>query len=276
MKLAAAITTPEVPVQVPVALFSGSFEERLDKAAALGYAGVELMALDPSRLRAPEIAGAIRDRGLEAPALGTGAQFLVDRLTLIAGDADTERRAIERFERLADFAAGVGCPLVTIGSFRGKLAWGGEGARGRLVEALRRCAETAGRRGLRVALEPLNRYENDHLNTVAEVLDVIQELGAPNLRLLADTFHMNIEEVDIAASLRQAGPHLGHVHLVDSNRQAPGHGHLDVAGVLQALAGIGYRGYLSFEVLPLPDPRRAAEDGLRTVRDLAAPPPARR
>jgi sugar phosphate isomerase/epimerase len=85
---------------------------------------------------------------------------------------------------------------------------------------------------------------------------------------LADTFHMNIEEAHITASLRTAGSELGHVHLADSNRQAPGYGHLDVHNVLGVLQEMGYRGYLSFEILPLPTFRQAAEDAIRTVKKI--------
>jgi sugar phosphate isomerase/epimerase len=95
-------------------------------------------------------------------------------------------------------------------------------------------------------------------------------LGVPNLKVLADTFHMNIEEVNLAASLRGAGEYLGHVHLVDSNRQAPGHGHLDLPAVVGALNDIGYAGFAAFECLPLPDTRTAASDGLAYVRSIPA------
>jgi sugar phosphate isomerase/epimerase len=87
---------------------------------------------------------------------------------------------------------------------------------------------------------------------------------------LADTYHMNIEEVDMAASLRRAGARLGHIHLVDSNRQAPGHGHCDLSGLVQTLCDVGYQGHLSFEVVPLPSPQQAAEDSICTVRGYPA------
>jgi sugar phosphate isomerase/epimerase len=103
---------------------------------------------------------------------------------------------------------------------------------------------------------------------VDDVLKIIRHMGLPNVKLLADTFHMNIEETDLAASLKRVGPDLGFVHLVDSNRQAPGHGHLDIRGVLGALRGIGYQGYLSFEILPLPTSRQAAEDAIRFVKGI--------
>jgi sugar phosphate isomerase/epimerase len=162
-----------------------------------------------------------------------------------------------------DFAAQVGA-AVTIGSLSGKL---GE-RRDQRSKALESLAEVCGlalRAGVIVLLEPLNRYECDYLNTQADGMLAASEIGAPNLKLLADTFHMNIEEADIPASLKAAGNLVGHVHLADTNRQAPGHGHLDVAAVLKTLDEMGYRGYLSFEVLPLPTPAQAIRDGMDTI-----------
>ncbi len=268
MKLAVALATPEVPVPVPVALFTGDFPARLDKAAALGYDGVELMPLDPDRIERETLAQDLRVRRLAACAIGTGAQFLVDRLTLLAQDQATEARALERFEKLAGFAAYCGAPLVTIGSFRGKLAWGGEGARGRLIATLRRCAEIAAGQGVRVALEPLNRYESDIVNTAAEGMALAEEVAHPAFGLLLDTYHVNIEEADIAGAFVTAAPRLFHVHLGDSNRLAPGWGHYDFELTVRTLRQIGYDGYLSAELLGKPDADAAGRATIEAMRRL--------
>ena len=268
MKLATVITTSEVPVPVPVALLTGTFSERLDGAVALGYDGVELMVLDPDRLDAATLRQEVQSRRLEVCAIGTGAQFLVDKLTLSAGDRETEARAFERFERLADFASACGSPLVTIGSFRGKLVWGGDGARARLTHTLRRCAEAAAERRIRVALEPLNRYESDFVNNAAEGMDLSREIDHPAFGLLLDTFHVNIEEPSIAGAFRTAAPRLWHVHLGDSNRLPPGEGHFDFALTVQTLRELGYTGYLSAELLARPDPDTAARKTIDFMRRL--------
>jgi 5-keto-L-gluconate epimerase len=268
MRLATAITTPEVPIPVPVALLTGSFSERLDKARDLGYDGVELMVLDPARFDTDLVCRQIKERGLEAPAIGTGAQFLVDRLTLLAGDPAIEVRAFDRFRSLAAFAGQCGAPLVTIGSFRGKLAWGGPGARARLIATLRRCAEVAQSLGVRIALEPLNRYESDVVNNSAEGISLVHEVGHSALGLLLDTFHMNVEEPDIAGGFHLAAPSLWHVHLGDSNRLSPGEGHFDFAAAIRALRDLGYVGYLSAELLARPDPDTAAERTISAMRRL--------
>jgi sugar phosphate isomerase/epimerase len=192
-----------------------------------------------------------------------------DGLTFSDPDAEIRARAVERVCAHISLAAEVGS-AVTIGVMSGKLGGcEGEERRARRSQALECLAEVcrvAERSGVTVLLEPLNRYECDYITTLADVVIVANELGAPNLKLLADTFHMNIEEVDLVASLEAVGSRLGLVHLADTNRQAPGHGHMDVVSILQALRTINYEGYLSFEILPVPDAERAIKDGISTVR----------
>jgi len=176
---------------------------------------------------------------------------------------------VERVRGHVEFAAAVRS-AVTIGSLSGKLGPGSVAERhqrrAQALECLAEVCDVARRAGVTVLLEPLNRYECDYINSLADFVSIAVEIGAPNLKLLADTFHMNIEEADMMASLKAAKSFLGHVHLADTNRQAPGHGHLDIAAVLTTLDEIGYQGYLSFEVFPVPDARTAIRDGIAAVR----------
>jgi len=95
---------------------------------------------------------------------------------------------------------------------------------------------------------------------------LLKGLGTANVKLLADLYHMNIEEADLAAALRGAAGYVGHVHFADSNRRAAGFGHTDFAPVVAALRDTGYAGYLSAEVLPLPDPEAAAKQTIASFR----------
>ena len=103
-----------------------------------------------------------------------------------------------------------------------------------------------------VYLEPLNRYEASYLNTVGVAADLCRAADHPRIQLMADLFHMNIEEADIPASLRAVAPHLGHVHLADSQRRLPGHGHTDFVGAFRALREIEFDGWLALECMPTP------------------------
>jgi sugar phosphate isomerase/epimerase len=103
---------------------------------------------------------------------------------------------------------------------------------------------------------------------------LLDEVGEPTFKLLADTFHMNIEEADISASLRQAGERIGYVHIADSNRRAPGQGHTDFRTIFQTLAQIGYCGPVSAEMLPLPDDLTALHQLRSFLSTLGAQQPA--
>ena len=135
-----------------------------------------------------------------------------------------------------------------------------------VVKNLKPLAKHAEKKGVTLCIEPLNRFETDFLNTVDQGLEMIADVGSPALGLLLDTFHMNIEESDIPAALRLAGDKVGHVHFADTNRRAVGMGHLDVAPIAAALREIDYNGYISAEVLPLPDGGSAASQTIESFR----------
>jgi len=266
MKVALTATPSRVPF-APIVV-QGGVAEGFSLAAELGYDGVELHLRQPSDIDPGEVMRLASRYGLGVPTLGTGLAASEDGLTFTDADRDVRRRAVDRVKEHVRLAADLGS-AVTIGRLSGRVGQGGEKQqRARRADSLT-CIEEVCRGaeavGVTVLLEPLNRYECDYINTVRDVLCIVQEIGAHNLQLLADTFHMNIEEADIGASLQQAGSLLRHVHFVDSNRQAPGRGHLDMAAILQTLRQIGYQGYLSLEILPVPGPREALEHGISSI-----------
>ena len=164
----------------------------------------------------------------------------------------------------------MGAPLVTIGSFRGRLAAVGEDGRERLRVVLREAAAYAQERGIRLALEPLNHYEMDFLNRAEEVLSFIQEMGHPALGVLLDTYHFNMEESSWTEPFRRAmvAGKLWHVHLGDNNRLPPGRGLINFHAIIAILREAGYRGYLSAELWARPDPDTAARQTLAYMRAL--------
>ncbi len=129
-------------------------------------------------------------------------------------------------------------------------------------------AITRAQQAVPLIYEPLNRYETDLVNTIEAGVSLVRSLKTKNVRLLADLFHMNIEEADIAAALRAGGKLIGHVHFVDSNRRPAGCGHLDYGPIAGALTEIGYDGFASAEALPYPDPDAAASTDDRVVPPL--------
>jgi sugar phosphate isomerase/epimerase len=120
-------------------------------------------------------------------------------------------------------------------------------SRAALVAALRELGDHAVGAGVQVFLEPLNRYEDYLVNTLADAVSVVTEVDSPGVAVVADTYHMSIEEADCAASIEAAGDWISHVQLGDSNRLEPGAGHYDWPATIQALHGIGYDGWLAME-----------------------------
>jgi D-psicose/D-tagatose/L-ribulose 3-epimerase len=117
----------------------------------------------------------------------------------------------------------------------------------RLVEALRSVADHAGRQGVRLALEPLNRYETSLINTVEQAMDVVAGVDSPALGVLLDTFHMNIEEKDPAAATRMAAGHIAHVQACGTDRGTPGADRFEWDRFADALAEASYAGPICIE-----------------------------
>jgi D-psicose/D-tagatose/L-ribulose 3-epimerase len=116
-----------------------------------------------------------------------------------------------------------------------------------LADALAPLCDYAGERGVRLAVEPLNRYETSVLNTVAQTLEAIDPLPAAACGVLADVYHLNIEERDPAAALRACGERLAHVHVCANDRGAPGADHLDWPALMAGVRAAGYGGPLVIE-----------------------------
>lgn len=116
-----------------------------------------------------------------------------------------------------------------------------------LIEVAGELGQHAAEVGTLLLLEPLNRYETHLLRRLQDAVEICQAVDNSAVRIMADLFHMSIEEADIPASLEAAGPYIAHVHLADSNRELPGRGHTDFAAALAALKQIGYQGYMTLE-----------------------------
>jgi sugar phosphate isomerase/epimerase len=235
-------------------------------AADLGFAGVEIFPASAEAVTAAGVRETAAAHGLAVAAIGTGAGWVRERLHLCHPDPAVRGRAEAFIAGLVDAAAACDAPAI-VGSMQGRT---GEGvsrpaALDHLAAALGRLAERAAAQGQPLLYEPLNRYETDLFNRQAEAAAFLAARGLANVRLLADLFHMNIEESDLAATLRAAGSRVGHVHWADSNRRAMGLGHTDPAPVAAALRGIGYEGWLSAEVFPAPT---AAEAAARTIESF--------
>ncbi len=228
-------------------------------AQEMGFDAVEVFPPGPDAVPQNELRRLLGDHKLKLAAVGTGAGWVKHKLTLTLPAAEARKKARDFVRSMIEFAGPLGAPVI-IGSMQGR--WQDEVDRptafGYLSDALNELGEHAKQYNVPLIYEPLNRYETNMVNTVAGGLELLGKLSTQNVVLLADLFHMNIEEADIAAALKAGGSKIGHVHFVDSNRRAAGMGHLSYAPIARALAEIEYKGYCSAEVLPYPDSKAAA------------------
>ncbi|WP_448626467.1 TIM barrel protein [Geodermatophilus sp. URMC 64] len=229
-----------------------TMQAKWETALAWGFDGIELRGQGGHALRErlPELRAAQRD-GVVLPTVCVEMDHFI-------GDFDADRRA--------DAVANMASQLEVIGELGGvgamtPASWGmfsrrlppftpprsAEEDREVLLDALHRLGGVAERAGTLLLLEPLNRYEDHMVNTLAQAAELGEATGLQSVAVGADTYHMNIEEADPLAALRGIADRLGHVQLSDSNRLEPGAGHLDWAALLRCLDAIGYDGWLAFE-----------------------------
>jgi sugar phosphate isomerase/epimerase len=239
------------------------------KAKQLGFAAIEVFPSAPEAVDAGELRKLLDESGLALAAVGTGAGWVRHKLHLCLPEAAARTKARSFIRTIIDLAGPLGAPAI-IGSMQGRTGEGVDhpAALRYLREALEDLGEHARQYNVPLVFEPLNRYETNLVNTVEAGVKLLGTLMTKNVALLADLFHMNIEEIDSAAALRAGGRHIGHVHFVDSNRRAAGLGHLDFAPIAAVLRDIGYEGYASAEALPYPDSDAAAAQTMKAFRQF--------
>jgi len=247
--------------------WSDSVLPLLERARTAGFDGAELPLLDPAHMDF----GALRRRadvlGLELTCC-TGLPADGD---ICSPDPKVQQRGIAHLLLCLDGAAEVRSPVLA-GVIH--LGWGATAPDGdpqpfidRSAEVIHRLGEEAGRRGVTLCLEVLNRYESYFANTVADGIRFLRRIDNAHVKLNLDTYHMNLEEDDIAQALREAGDFLGHLHCSANNRRRPGLGHIPWAEVGKALADIRYRGWLVMECFVTHEDEVGR--GMRTWRPLS-------
>ena len=165
----------------------------------------------------------------------------------LRGTEEEQRACIDYVQKLIDIAVVLDSPALVgpVYSAVGRAEFVAKKERQAqwklVVKNLKRVCQYAGKKGKSIAIEPLNRFETDFINTCDQAIQMVKEVGSPALSIHLDTFHMNIEEKDPAAAIRRAGKMLGHLHACGSDRGTPGNDHIDWKSIAAALKKIGYK-----------------------------------
>ena len=213
--------------------------------ARLGFDGVELHG-DLDAFRPDEVGMLLADHGLRAFSLTPA------NVDVAHPDARIRTAGTDYYRRLVDFAAALDGPLVSVHGQVGRIAAETTMAEelGHLESSVRAIAAHARTAGVELVFEVLNRYESHLINTGQEAMRLIDAVAAPNLRVLLDAYHMNIEEPRPADAIHAVGRKLGLFHVADSNREGIGRGHTDFTALMRALDAVDYRGPTIVECTP--------------------------
>ena len=218
--------------------------------SGLGYDGIELFG-DWERYPARRTQHILSDHGLSVFSLTP------ENVDLAHPGSEIRKAARDYYLRLLDYAAELGSSLISCHGAVGRVrAIAGQVQEEHLLsEEVSALSERAEALGLRIALEGLNRYESHLLNTAGALRSFADEVGSSAVGILLDTYHMNIEEENLAGAIRTAGRDLFLFHVADSNRRAVGRGHIPFAGILRSLEQADYSGPIVVEcTAPGPDP----------------------
>lgn len=257
-------------------VFKDNLYENIIKASRFNYDGVELALKKSNDADFKKIERLVKKNNLEVIAFGTGQIFYDEGLSFADADKSVRRKATDRVKEIIDIASYFNSSVI-IGLIRGKMDFYNNHnklkiAEERIFECLEKCLCYSGNKNIKFLIEPINRYETNIFNRIEEVVSFLKrfekKLDIARIGVLADTFHMNIEEPVIEKSINDYAGFITHVHLADSNRLAPGFGHLDFINILEVLKNNGYGGFLSFEIFPYPDSDTAAKKALEFIRNI--------
>jgi D-psicose/D-tagatose/L-ribulose 3-epimerase len=229
--------------------FSNQTLDLFDRAKSIGFDILEICVEDPATIDAAAISERAARTGIAVTICGA---FSPDR-NLSSEDAAIRQAGLDYLQHCIDFASALNSPFVSGPMYAavGDTRLLDEAARReqwrRAVESLKRAAAYAASRGVKLAIEPLNRFETDLVNTVNQGLKLVDDIGADNVGLLLDTFHMNIEEKDIPAAIRRAAGHVVEFHACSNDRGTPGEDHLPWRDIAAALREVRYEGPIVIE-----------------------------
>ncbi len=266
MNYAVAIA-PENALPSAFVVFRG-FRQNIPLAAELGYKGVELALRSANDIDPGELDALLADNGMEVCGISTGQVYAEYGFSLTDPNPLRTEKLMQIFYGLIDLASSYG-QKINLGRVRGYLDENDRKESLRVFsESLQKVCAYAASRGVDLLLEPVNRYELNFINNLEDGHSLLKSLKIPNLWLMADVFHMNIEDASITGELAKYYEWVKYLHFADSNRLAPGWGHTDFESIISLLDEKDYDGWVSFEMLPEPNPMDAARQAILYLESI--------
>lgn len=231
-------------------VYSGEpIEKSIARVAKYGYDAIEMLG-EPDQFDVDEVNKLCLKYGIKVSSV---CSIFTNERDMIHPNEQIRKRAMEYVYAVIDFAEAMGAHKVIISTtacnktapiadLLQETQWA--------IENVRAAADYAAPKKVTLCLESWNRYETYMADSLEKISILAKKIDRPNVGIMGDTFHMNIEEADMAESIRKYAGQLVHIHLADSNRAAPGKGHIDFVPIIQALKDINYDGYVVFELLP--------------------------
>jgi sugar phosphate isomerase/epimerase len=265
-----SISEATYPTKFGPIVFGGQdIASNLKTIKALGYDGVDMFANRKTDAEVETLSEL-----LKADDLGVAmyiAIYLAETGCKLADrDEDKRKEVVAEYKKQILVGHKLKALNMPIGLLRGERAEDESKSTyyDRLAKSIYDLLNYAESKAINLCIEPVNRYEINTFNRVDEVLEFIEAYHFNTLKVLPDTFHMNIEDTSIESAILASTGRIGHVHVADSNRLAPGSGHLDYLSIIRALKKTGYDGYLTIEAMPLPDPMTCAKNGADYLHEI--------
>lgn len=269
MKLCYQVATPDVTIAESVTAYQGSIMKSFSDLAALGYDGVELMTLDPTKLDWKYIKEEANKNNLSIALVCTGEIFGQLGISYTDSDESIREEAIRRSKDIIDFASFLEAN-VNIGRIRGQYSdkISRELTYSYAVKAFRELSDYAKKKDVSIALESVTILQTNFINTLEEAANMVDLVDRDNFKLMIDIFHLNIEEEDMFEAIRKYSSYNMHVHLSDNNRRYPGHCGFDFKKILQTFKECGYNGNFCIENYQIPSQEKAASGAIKHLQPI--------
>lgn len=250
-------------------VFRGNFQNMIQKAANIGYDGMELHIHDSSKLDREKLKRIFQENNITLTSIGTGSAYTRDHISLSCEEMAYRYAAIDRIREHIITASEYGA-VVILGLINGLVreCINKDSFRNNFTSSLETILKYAEHYKVKLVIEVLNRYESDFLNTIDAGLKFISTFNTPYLMLHIDTYHMNIEEKSIPLAIKTAGSQIGHVHIADNDRWYAGHGHLEFKSIILSLKEANYNGTLAIESFQYPNEDESAIKSYKILRNL--------